>query len=111
MKKKKGKFADIYQKIPDERRPMADKIIENIAFMDETLDELQTIVRETGGVEMFEQGKQKFMRESPALKSYNNTIKQRNAAYAQLLSLIPKETGQAEEDDGFDGFVDGREEI
>lgn len=27
MKKKKGKFADIYQKIPDERRLMADKIL------------------------------------------------------------------------------------
>ena len=110
MKTKKQKLADIYKKIPKDRKEIAQKLIEDITFMEDTLSQLREIVREDGGVELFEQGKQRFMRESPALKSYNNTLKQRNATYTQLLSLAPKECATEPEDDGFDGFTNERDD-
>lgn len=109
MKEKKQKLADICKKIPKERKEIAKKLIEDIAFMEDTLGKLREIVDADGGVELFEQGKQKFMRESPALKSYNNTLKQRNATYTQLLSLIPKESAREQENDGFDEFTNERD--
>ena len=48
-------------------------------------------IREKGTIEEFKQGKQEFLRENPALKSYNTTIKQYSSLYKQLCDLLPKE--------------------
>ncbi len=103
-------YTDIYEQIPELKRPVAEKLILDLVFMDKLLSELRDIVAEQGGVEQFKQGKQEFMRESPALKSYNNTIKQRNATYTQLLGMIPKTEVKAdEESDGFEAFLAAKE--
>lgn len=103
------KFNDILKQIAEDRKPIANDLIKEICFMGETLTELKKMIKETGAVELFEQGKQKFMRENPALKSYNATIKQYSSIYKQLTDLIPK-TITNKEDDGFDDFVSDRDD-
>ncbi len=87
-------FEEILKIIPDERKTIAQKLITEICFMTKTLEDLRKIIDETGTVDLFEQGKQKFMRESPALKAYNTTIQRYSLLYKQLESMIPK--GQQE---------------
>lgn len=66
-----------------------DDLLKNIAFMTVTLYKLQEEIDEKGVVEKFVQGKQKFLRENPALKSYNTTLKNYANAIKQLNDLLP----------------------
>ena len=76
-----------------------DDLLKNIAFMTVTLYKLQDEINEKGVIEKFEQGKQNFMRENPALKSYNATIKNYTSAIKQLNDLIPDNTPKQEGED------------
>jgi len=77
--------------IPDERKQIAQKLAAEIVFMAQTLDQLKHDVTERGVVELFKQGKQEFLRESPALKAYNTTIQRYSLLYRQLADLLPKQ--------------------
>ncbi len=85
----------ILEKIPEDKKLVAGRLCDEIIFLQETLSDLKEQVRETGTVEHFIQGKQDFLRESPALRSYNNTLKQYSALYKQLCDLLPKEDAGA----------------
>lgn len=117
MPKKTPIYADIadvrklLKLMPPENHKIANNLFKRIKFLSETLDKLQAVVERDGTVEDFKQGKQEFTRESPALKSYNNTLKSYLAAYKQLVDLKPKQQAPTPTDDGFENFVDGREEI
>ncbi|WP_241521878.1 hypothetical protein [Staphylococcus delphini] len=70
--------------------------------MKETLDELKRTVREHGATYVFTQGEQSYLKENPAMKSYNTTVTKYNATYKQLLSLLPQ---RVEESNAFMDFV------
>ncbi len=77
--------------VPDDRKPIAEKLVKELAFMSKTLDELKATVEEHGAVDLFKQGSQEFLRESPALKAYNTTIQRYSLLYKQLTDLLPKQ--------------------
>ena len=84
------KLRQILKLVPTDRKFVGEKLIAELHFMDATLAALRATVTEKGVVEDFEQGKQKFMRESPALKAYNTTIQRYSLLYKQLCDLLPK---------------------
>lgn len=86
-----NKFKKIFKDIEPKKLEMNDDLIKNVAFMAVTLTKLQDEINEKGVVEKFEQGKQNFMRENPALKSYNTTIKNYTSAIKQLCDLLPEQ--------------------
>ncbi|MBH9580366.1 hypothetical protein [Staphylococcus felis] len=77
-------------------------LLEELTFMKATMEELKAIVREHGATYVFTQGEQSYLKENPAMKSYNTTVTKYNATYKQLLSLIPQ---QVEESSDLMGFV------
>lgn len=83
-------FEMIISKISEDKKPIAEKLIKELTFMNKTLDTLKAVVEENGPVEDFKQGTQEFMRESPALKGYNTTIQRYSLLYKQLEGLLPK---------------------
>lgn len=95
---------EILETIPDDKKAIAGRLADELIFMQETLNDLKATIKETGTIEHFEQGKQNFLRESPALKSYNNTIRQYSALYKQLCDLQPKEV-QAEKANAIYDFI------
>lgn len=88
--RKKTAFKDILQKIPEDKRYIGEKLIKELTFLETTLDRLRAQINETGEVEHFEQGKQDFLRESPALKAYNTTVQRYSVMYRQLTDLMGK---------------------
>ena len=76
--------------VPEDRRVIAENLIKELLFMTKTLDGLRATIEKDGAVALFEQGKQRFMRESPALKAYNTTVQRYNLLYKQLADLLPK---------------------
>lgn len=85
--------------IPDDRKPIAENLMKELAFMEQTLSELKKAVKEVGAVEHFENGKQKFVRENPALKSYNTTIQRYALINKQFIDLLPPAAKPEAEDE------------
>ena len=84
------KLKKMLKLVPDDRKAIGEKLIEEIAFMTRTLAALRADIEENGAVTLFKQGKQEFMRENPSLKAYNVMIQRYSLLYRQLTDLLPK---------------------
>ena len=93
----KRQFNKILKQIPEDKKLIAKGLIKELTFMALTLDDLKEQIKEGGTVELFKQGKQEFLRESPALKAYNTTVQRYSTLYKQLTDLIPKAAREAQE--------------
>lgn len=100
----KKEYREILKKIPDDKRTIAKKIIEELTFIEATLQTLKKQIEEGGTLELFTQGTQCFMRESPALKGYNTTVQRYSVLYRQLTDLIGK-TQEAEKSNAVYDFL------
>lgn len=80
----------ILEKIPSDKQYIGRKLIDELVFMQDTLTMLKRKIKENGTEEVFIQGKQQFVRETPALKSYNTTVQRYSSLYKQLTDLMPK---------------------
>ena len=89
---KKRKIAKLFRELPDEKKQFADGLIYQFAVTTVTLERLVEEINSSDLIEDFEQGSQKLRRESPALKSYNATIKSFTALSKSLLDLLPEKT-------------------
>ena len=81
----------ILKKIPDEKCNEAELIVSELKFILKTIEELKLDIENNGAVEHFINGKQDFLRESPALASYNKLMKTYDTFYKNLINLVPKE--------------------
>lgn len=95
---------EILKKIPNDKRSEASLIAEKLTYMEEKLVEIQKQIDEQGVVEHFINGKQDFLRESPALASYTKLMKIYDTFYKNLINLLPKETVEEISDD-LDDFI------
>ena len=102
--KKETSFDDILRKIPDDKRYIGEKLVTELSFMEKTLERLRIQISETGEVEHFQQGKQDFLRESPALKAYNTTVQRYSVMYRQLTDLMGK-SAEAEKSNAVYDFL------
>lgn len=106
VKKIYDRYKKIFKGVDQLKLEVNDDLLINIAFMVVTLQDLQNEIHEKGVVEHFIQGKQNFMREQPALKAYNTTIKNYNSSIKMLNDMLP--SGKKIED-GFESFGDDAE--
>ena len=90
MARRKDPLKELLERVPDDKKHIGAALVEELAFMSETLKRLKAQIRESGEVEHFQQGKQDFYRESPALKAYNTTVQRYGVLYKQLTDLIGK---------------------
>jgi len=98
-------YTDIYNLIPEQKQPIARKLINELQFMERTLTALRKVVDSEGVTEHFINGKQDFWRESTALKSYNTTIQRYSSLSKQLTDMVDK-TAEAENNPVLD-FIKG----
>lgn len=94
------KLDKIMKKIPNDKLNEANLIVTELKFILETIEELKGTIKEKGAIEHFINGKQDFLRESPALASYNKLMKTYDVFYKNLIALVPKE--ELPEEDEFD---------
>ena len=106
MARRKDPLRELLERVPEDKYIVGAALVEELLFMEETLKRLKSQIRETGEVEHFQQGKQDFYRESPALKAYNTTIQRYGGLYRQLTDLIGK-TPEAEKSNAVYDFIKG----
>ena len=107
MSRRKNPLRELLERVPEDKQTVGAKIVEELLFMEETLNRLKAQVRETGEIELFKQGKQEFYRESSALKAYNTTIQRYSTLYKQLTDLIGKSPEAEKSGEIYDFIKDG----
>ncbi|MDT0163829.1 hypothetical protein [Bacillus sp. AG4(2022)] len=100
------RYNHIFQYLQEDKKQVAQRLIERVAFMTVTLQILEDTIKTKGPTYTFVNGSQRMVVENPAQKSYNAMINRYTSAYEKLFSLLPKEGLSVEdESDGFDEFV------
>lgn len=99
----RSKFNDI----EENKLKAVSSIIENVAFMNVTLQDLQDDINLNGAIEKYKNGdKQWGLKANPAIQAYNTMIKNYSSLMKQLTDLLPG--NDADDDDGFDDdYVNG----
>lgn len=91
------KYKKIFEKIDEDKKPFAEKLCQQAAFMGATLKELQEKIDEEGAVIVSINGNGfKTTQEHPAQKSYNTMIRNYNATIKNLLDLLPENQNEDE---------------
>lgn len=102
------KLKKVFADIPDNKKQLCEKLIQNAAFMSATLDELQEIINEQGPVIVAKNGNGfDITQEHPAQKSYVAMIAKYTTVMNQLSSLLPdsKSDGIAKAGENLAAFV------
>ena len=90
IKKEKQMLERIFKKIGKNKQRIVEKLIDNVAFMSTTLDELKEDIKKNGVKEEYMNGKNQFgFKESVESKTYNTMLKNYMSAIKQLIDLLP----------------------
>lgn len=112
IKAEKARLETLYNDLPESRHKVAAGLIDRAAFMRIELEDLEKDLQENGWAEMFSQGNQEpYPRARPQGQSYNTMNANYLKTIQKLDAMLPKEQGGGEENDGFDAFINGRDEL
>jgi len=99
------KLDRIFRDLSPDKKNLIENLKHQAAFMVSFMAELQETLDNEGPIDQFEQGKQKFMREHPAAKTYNTMMRNYLATIKQLLALLPPEEAREAKDE-FAAFIE-----
>lgn len=90
--KELNKLKKIFKDIEPNKQKVVEKLISNAAFMAESLEELQEVIREKGFVEEYQNGANQFgVKKCSEVEIYNTMIKNYSSIIKQLIDLLPDE--------------------
>jgi len=102
--KETNKFKKLFKELPENKKKMVEKLIENASFMSITLDELKEDIKIYGVKETYVNGKDQFgFKESIESKTYNAMVKNYMNIIKQLNDMLPEDK-KINEDDEFERF-------
>ena len=84
------RLSKIFENLTQDAAAVAEKLIENAAFMAVTLNELQGIINVKGYIEEYQNGENQFgTKKSSEVDIYNTMIKNFNTTMKQLIDMLP----------------------
>lgn len=105
IKKEINRLRKIYKFLDENEFKTAQKLIDNIAFMSVTLEDLMKMINSDSLVKTTVNASQTFVKEHPALTAYNKMYANFLKGIQQLNSLLPKGEGTYNIPDGKDDFL------
>lgn len=109
----KNRLSKIYEDIDDRKKATVQGLIQRAAYMRVSLEDMEKDIDLNGFTEPFSQSENQapYDRKRPIADLYNTMNASYQKAINQLTNLLPKEEKPPEQDDGFDGFVNGRDDV
>ncbi len=99
IQKEIERLKKIFKDIPKSEFNTVLKLIDNIAFMSITLEDLIEKINKEPLVVETVNGSQSFSKENPAITSYNKMFSNFNKGIQQLTSLFPQNNGRTPPDE------------
>lgn len=108
----KKRLDKIYSDIDERKKATVQGLIQRAAYMRISLEDMEKDIDLNGFTEKFSQSENQepYDRKRPIADLYNTMNSSYQKAINQLTNLLPKEEKPVEQDDGFNGFVAGRED-
>ena len=98
------RLLELFKELPNNKKELVKRLIDNAAFMSVTLKELTDIINEYGVKEQYKNGKNQYgYKDSTENKTYDKMIKNYVNVIKQLNDMLPKESIKNNDDD-FDDF-------
>lgn len=95
IKRKRSELAEIFQEINENKRKIAQPLIDTMAFIAVELPELEEKIKAEGWTEEYTNGKnQSGMKKSAAADTYISLTKNFATITKQLLDIVPETTNQ-----------------
>ena len=88
---------DSIESLPKDKQELCNNILNELIFMEKTLESLKKEIQDKGVVVDMCQGAYSIQRTNPALNQYNTTIKNYTNCLKQLNDLLPNDTDSNEE--------------
>ncbi len=112
IKKEKSRLRKSYANIQRDKKNVVEKLLERAAFMCVTLEDLEIEINRNGCVSEYQNGENQWgTKKSPEVEIYNTMIKNYTTVVKQLTELIPSTEEIKTDGDGFESFIDGREDL
>lgn len=112
IKKEVRRLKKLFANIDENKKKLVYTTIEDVAFMTITMQDLrETIIRHGTTVEYKNGENQYGTKQSPDAQLYLQLSQKQTQAMKILLDCLPKSEKPAPKDDGFDDFVNGREDV
>ena len=114
IKREETRLKNIYKNIEDKKKETVIGLIQRVAYLRVTLEDFEKDLDKNGFVEMFQQGEKQspYERKRPVADLYNTMNTAYQKAIKQLTDLLPKEIeDKKEDDDGFNEFIYGRDDL
>ena len=99
------RLTDIFKEVDSKKQRTVKGLIEESAFMNVTLSELEEDINKNGSIELFKNGSQEFYKESASVKTYNTMINRYTAAVKELLRLVIENDRGRQGDPDMDEFM------
>lgn len=111
IKKEKRRLIKIYKDLPEKEYKTSLKLIDNIAFMVVTLEDLMAEINNDDLIVLTVNASQSFLKEHPALSAYNKMYTNFQKGIQQLTSLLPKASNDEQSsDDEFVNFLKNKKQ-
>lgn len=112
IKKEEQHLKQLYRDFDGDKKTVVSGLIQRAAYLKVSLEYFEKDLDENGFVEMFSQGDQKpYERKRPVADLYNTMNTAYQKAIKQLTDLLPRNDVKKADNDGFDNFVNEREDV
>lgn len=112
IEKEVRRLKRLFKEIDENKKKLVFTTIEDVAFMTITMKDLrEKIVRDGTTCEYKNGANQYGTKQSPDAQLYLQLSQKQTQAMKILLDCLPKAQREAVKDDGFDDFVNGREDV
>lgn len=113
IKKEINRLRRLFKGIDENKKKLVFSTIDDVAFMTITMQDLRESINKNGTTIRYQNGKDQWgEKQSPDAQLYLQMSQKQTAAMKILIECMPKnEKNTKEQEDDFDDFVNGREDV
>ncbi|MCI8789139.1 MAG: hypothetical protein HFH92_08535 [Lachnospiraceae bacterium] len=112
IKKEEARIKKLFGKIDEDRKKLVLTTIADVAFMTVTMQDLREVINREGTTAIYKNGENQYgTKQSPESQTYLQLSQKLTQAMKILVDCMPKPQRLEEPGDGFEDFVDGREDV
>ena len=112
IEKEVRRLKRLFKDIDENKKKLVFTTIDDVAFMNITIQDLREKIVREGTTCIYKNGANQYgTKQSPDAQLYLQLSQKQTQAMKILLDCLPKAQREVVKDDGFDDFVNGREDV
>ncbi len=112
IKKEEARLRKLFKGIDENKKKLVFTTIADVAFMTVTMQELRDIINREGTTTFYKNGENQYgTKQSPESQTYLQLSQKQTQAMKILIDCMPKTVQTVSKDDGFEDFVNDREDV